>query len=273
MRREFLVDVVSAETRDLRWVDAWINEQPGSAAARSTWGACAVQYAWRIRSGAEPKYVSDDQWKGFHHWLTLAEEQLTHATVMAPGDSTPWVDLLWSAVGLGSPHDAARNRWENLNRRNPRSELGAMAFEAFIGPRWNGDADLMWSFVSNLASTLPDGSPRWFIYPNGHLEQWVAERMAGASQVHASRYFQQPSVQEDIHMAYQRYLGSADKQSSFLEPQLRELFAGCFYLMGARDLLRKELEQLGPGIQTLPWGYLGSTLRSYQMVRESVGLK
>src|SRR6266508_1893884 len=71
VRREFLVDVVSFNSAELRWVDAWIAEQPESAAARCTWGACAVQYAWRIRSGAEPKYVSSEQWQGFHHWLTL----------------------------------------------------------------------------------------------------------------------------------------------------------------------------------------------------------
>jgi len=39
------------------------------------------------------------------------------------------------------------------------------------------------------------------------------------------------------------------------------------------DLEHKELEQIGPGIQTLPWGYLGAPLAAYQGVRESVGLK
>ena len=97
--------------------------------------------------------------------------------------------------------------------------------------------------------------------------------MAGDADVHASRYFQQPDVQKDINDAYQKYLGSPARRPSPLEPQNREMFACAFYLMGARDLLRKELEQIGPGIQTLPWGYLGAPLAAYQSVRESVGLK
>jgi hypothetical protein len=51
------------------------------------------------------------------------------------------------------------------------------------------------------------------------------------------------------------------------------MFAGCFYLMGARDLLRREMEQIGPGIQALPWGFLGSTFVAYKSVREAAGLK
>lgn len=272
-RREFLVDAIAVDSTNLNWIDRWVKEQPESAAARLMWGACAVQYAWQVRTGAAPQDVSSDRMKGFHDWLTNANEQLQHAAAMAPEDSAPWIALLWCGVGLEIPIDEARERWENASRRNPATELGALAYVTHIGPRWNGRAELMWTFIGELVGSEPDGGPRWSMVPHGHFEQWVAERMQGGSAVHPSRYFEQSHVQRDIKDAYEKYLGSAAKRRSELEPQFRELFAVSFYLMGARDLLRKELEQIGPGIQTLPWGYLGTALVAYQSAREAAGIR
>ena len=49
--------------------------------------------------------------------------------------------------------------------------------------------------------------------------------------------------------------------------------AGAFYLMRDREKLRKALEKTGPGIQPIPWSYLGPPVEIYQKVRESVGLR
>src|SRR5207248_1511704 len=111
-RREFLVDAVALGSTDLKWVDRWVQERPDEPLARLLWGACGVHYAWHVRSGAEPKYVSSDQMKGFHEWLGHAEDQLQHAIVLDPNDSAPWIALLWSAVGLGLPLEEATSRWE-----------------------------------------------------------------------------------------------------------------------------------------------------------------
>jgi hypothetical protein len=273
LRREFLVDAISQDSGDPAWADPWIREQPASAAARLMWGACAAQYAWKVRTGAVPQHVSRDRMAGFHEWLMNAEEQLGHASTLAPDDSAPWVNLLWCAVGLGTPFPETQERWDGVFRRNPGSELGAMAFTTYIGPRWSGTSELMWEFVRGHVASLPEGSPLWFLVPHAHLEQWVAERMEPATKEHAGRYFQEPNVQAEISDAYRRYLASPARRPSYLEPQHRELFAGCFYMMGMRDILRKELELVGPGIQSLPWGFMGSSLDVYQRARESAGLK
>ncbi len=273
LRREFLIDALALDTSHLEWVDAWVRERPDLQTARTVWGACAAQFAFHIRTGAAPQNVSAEQWRGFHEWLGHAQEQLRHATLMDPSDSAPWVALAWCAVGLEVPLGDATERWEGARRLNPQTELGAMAYTTFVSPRWNGTAELMWKFVHGLLADEPEGSPRWTLAPMGHFEQWVAERMRRDSAVHASRYFEQPHVQQEIRDAHRRYLGAASRRPSPLESQNRELFAGAFYLMGARDELRRELEHIGPGIQRLPWGYLGSSLASYQNVREAAGLK
>jgi hypothetical protein len=272
-RREFLIDSVTLDTQDLGWVDAWVQARPDQQAGRLAWGACAVQYAWHIRTGREPQNVSPEQFRGFHDWLLKAQEQLQHAATMDPTDSAPWVALLWAAVGLELPLEEATSRWQAVFSLNPATELGAQAYTTFTGPRWNGTAELMWSFVRGLLEREPEGSPRWTLVPSAHLEQWVAERMSGHARVHASRYFQQPQVQAEIKEAYGRYLGSSSRRPSPLEPQNREVFACTYYLMGERDELRRQLEQVGPGIQVLPWGFLGSPLVAYQGAREAAGLR
>ena len=272
-RREFLVDAVASDTSNLSWVDAWVRQQPESAIARMTWGSCAVQYAWTVRSGALPQDVAPDRMRGFHEWLGHAQTQLNHAAEMDSHDSAAWVGLLWTAVGLGIPHAQAAEFWENAVQRNPSTELAAHAYTTFLSPRWAGSDETMWTFVHRLLVSEQAGSPRWALVPAAHLEQWVAARMAGNAQIHSSRYFGQQSVQDEIRAAYTNYLGSPAKQPSPLESQWRGHFACCFYLMGATAELRREMQQIGPGIQALPWGFLGTARVAYHSVREAAGLR
>ena len=273
LRREFLIDGLASDTQDLRWVDQWVRDRAELQTARVVWGACAVQYAFHIRSGDVPENVSAQQWQGFHEWLTHADEQLRHAVAMDPTDAAPWVSMLWSAVGLEVPFDEAERRWDGARRLHPHTELGALAYTTYISPRWHGSEEMLWRFVKGLVSNEPEGSPRWTMVPTAHFEQWAADRMSGNARVHESRYFQQPHVQSEINEAYSHYLGSAERKASPLEPQYRGTFAVAFYLMGAREALRREMEVIGPGIQRLPWGYLGGAGRTYKLVRESAGLR
>jgi hypothetical protein len=273
LRREFLVDLISAGTENLRWVDTWVRERPSDALARLLWGTCATNYAWHVRSGLAPEHVSSDQFRGFFEWLTHAEEQLKAAASMDPDDSAPWIGLLWTAVGLNPPLEEATARWEEVLKRSPRTEHGVIAYTTFVSPRWNGTAELMWAFLRDLLSHETEGSYRWALVPNGHIEQWVAERMEESSAIHTSRYFQQPQVQQEIKNAYARYLGALSRQPTPNEGWYRELFAVTFYLMGDRDALRREMANIGPGIQNLPWAYLGSPVVAYQSARESAGLR
>lgn len=269
-RREFLSDAIAMNSTDLRWVDAWVRERPDSEAARLMWGLSAVQLGWQVRSGKAPEYVSAAQFKGFEEWLGNADEQLRHAAAIDSSDSAPLVGLLWCAVGLGLPYEMTRERWDEAFRRNPATELGALAYTTFISPRWNGTPELMWDFVHGLLASEPPGGPRWALVPNAHLEQWVAARMKKLPG--SAEYFKQPGVQREIIDAHASYLGSPSRRPGPLEPQYRGLFAGCFYLMDARDLLRGELQQLGPGIQNIPWGYLGSAVDVFEKARKTAGL-
>src|SRR2546423_13172050 len=64
VRREFLVDAVASHSRDLRWVDAWIEARPDDELARLMWGAGAHNYAFEIRTAAIPENVAREEGKG-----------------------------------------------------------------------------------------------------------------------------------------------------------------------------------------------------------------
>lgn len=273
MRREFLVDSIGVDTTDLGWVDEWIREKPAEQLPRLMWGACAINYAWQVRSGLAPQHVSQDQFRGFHEWLAHAEEQLRLAASMDPADSAPWVGLLWSAVGLHPPLHEATVRWEEASRRNPRTEHGLWAYTTFIGPRWNGTAELMWEFLRGLLADEPEGSPRWSMVATSHFEQAVADGMAKGTSLRGTGHFERPDVQNDINDAYAKYLGSPAKQASSAEGLYREFFAVAFYLMGSRDATRRELSKIGPGIQNLPWAFMGSPVVIYEKAREWAGMR
>src|SRR5256885_2475843 len=103
VRREFLVDAVASHSRDLRWVDAWIEARPDDERARLMWGACAHNYAFEIRTAAIPENVSREQWKGFGEWLMNFEEQRPLAAMMDPPESATVVGDLWATVAFGPP--------------------------------------------------------------------------------------------------------------------------------------------------------------------------
>ena len=271
VRREFLVDAVASHSRDLRWVDAWIEARPDDELGRLMWGACAHNYAFEIRTAAIPENVSRQQWKGFAEWLVHAEEQLRLATTMDPADSAPWVGTVPHSREFLAALREVTARWEAVSGLNAQTELGAGAYMTFISPRWSGNAELMWEWLRGLLAVEPDGGARWPLVPNGHFEQWVAESMD--KNPHAKRYWDESEVQREINEAWARWTGAPASRAWFLAPWYWELFAGAFYLMRDREKLRKALEKTGPGIQPIPWSYLGPPVEIYQKVRESVGLR
>jgi hypothetical protein len=273
IRRELLVDAIMAGTTDLSWVEAWIRSKPESQLGRLMWGMCAVQYAWQIRSGRAPQYVSGDQWKGFYEWLGHAEEQLSHAAKMDPTDSAPYVGLLWSAVGLGVDREEAEARYALAFERNPRTQLGVWAYATYLSPKWHGSSELMWSFLRDLLEREVEGSPRWVMVPMGRIEEAVDEGMERNTSLRGTGHFEKPEVQRDILDAYAKYLGSPAKQASPFEWGNRQWFAMALYLMGAREQLRAELQKMGPGIQSSPWGYMGKPSAIYERAREWAGLR
>src|SRR5256886_11946180 len=101
VRREFLVDAVASHSRDLRWVDAWIEARPDDELARLMWGTCAHSYAFEIRTAAIPENVSQEQWKGFREWLVQFEEEAPGAGARGPGGSAPGGGGLLEASALG----------------------------------------------------------------------------------------------------------------------------------------------------------------------------
>src|SRR5256885_7197985 len=101
VRREFLVDAVASHSRDLRWVDAWIEARPDDELGRLMWGACAHNYAFEIRTAAIPESVSGEQWKGFGEWLRAFREQSGRGGPAGPAGRAPPGGVLWSTVRVG----------------------------------------------------------------------------------------------------------------------------------------------------------------------------
>jgi hypothetical protein len=268
-QREFLVEALTEGGDRVPWMDAWVQARPDSGTGRLMWGAQATQWAWLARSSAPASDVEAERWKPFFERLEMAEEQLQHAAAMNPRDSAPWVGLTWSGLGRSITHAEATQRWMELAERNPATEMGAAARLSYLSAKWCGSHELMWEFINERVGQAGPGSPLWFLVPMGHIEHWLADRMSGDSPVHASRYFSQPHVQDQVRAAYSNYLDSPQKGSSPNEHRHRELFACCFYLMGDRAMLKREVEKIGLGISRSPWGYLGSPLVAYASILEA----
>ncbi|WP_424216391.1 hypothetical protein ACN20G_30100 (plasmid) [Streptomyces sp. BI20] len=141
------------------WLRAWEAQagadHPDVALVRA---AAVVDLAWHHRGGGWAKDTGPDRFAGF--FAALAQAPAHHAAARAanPGDPTPFVAELATAMGTNAPYEEARALFEGAVARDPH-HLGAhAAFLTYLLPRWHGSREQARSFAREAAAAAPPGA-------------------------------------------------------------------------------------------------------------------
>jgi hypothetical protein len=99
-----------------------------------------VLEGWRVRSGQQAKYVSEQQFATFHDILRTAYEVVGLAIETAPDDATPWTVYQWVAIGLGADLETHEALFQEAIARHPASYAAHGNKVHAIAPKWYGNS-------------------------------------------------------------------------------------------------------------------------------------
>lgn len=233
-------------------VYGWLSQEPAlkedDAVARMLLGLVTVSYGWSVRSGLRARYVSREQFKGFHALLREAEPHLYAAAELEPGWSGPWVGLIAAGRGLGVGLDVIRRRFETAVSREPASRLAHSQMLLPLCQKWYGSHELMHAFADE-ARLGPHGADLAYLTARAHLEHALALGSVGEQRA----YLAQPRVRAELTQAAEMSVlrpGYANPRNPYADANL---FAMVFSMGGLQTEARRAFELTAGVVTRVPW--------------------
>ncbi|MGW8767023.1 hypothetical protein ACWGN5_31510 [Streptomyces sp. NPDC055815] len=153
---ERLADLAAEEDE---WLRAWEEARPADPGAALVRARGTVFLAWNVRGGRRDEDTTAEQEEGFRRVLARSRAEHTRAVALAPAeDPTPYVGEIWTALGLGLPHEELRRLWAEVADRAPHHYEAHFAALQYWCGKWCGSAELARAFAVRAAAGAPPGS-------------------------------------------------------------------------------------------------------------------
>jgi hypothetical protein len=203
--------------------------------------------AWEARSSAAAKYVTEDQARGFEHYLNLAHGHLDRAFSTSRLQAEAYARLVRVLMGLGEPQEAQQAFYAGCELV-PDHLLGHINYFKLVAPRWYGDAEVLAAF----ADDAPTPALRQLLQANFLVE----------------RYSDFES--DKLTVAKGRLYAEYQSRIAQLLPELHPMtgasllaiyynnYVGCLHhVLGQWDERNRYLRELGSSVTPNPWAYFG----------------
>lgn len=280
-RRGHRVDVLAATAAEHpEWLRAWRDSEPSAPDPQVVLGWAEVQRAWRARGGALARFTPQEAFAKFHEILKGAAELCRQAVHAAPDDPTPWVAVLWLAIGQEHPPEAMRAYWRELTARDPFNRLGHNAALQYWCEKWHGSHEEMYQFAREAAAAAPAGSPLAVLPLQAHFEYVLRlrrdydlrlenkERPSTADWSRLARHWEVTDTQVDITKAVEHWLAPYGGQAAHaLAVHDRSILA--LALVKARwwAPAATEFRAMGEYACKYPWYYEGDPEKEFLKAR------
>ncbi|MFF0557015.1 hypothetical protein [Streptomyces sp. NPDC004266] len=153
---ERLADLAAEEDG---WLRAWEEARPADPGAALVRARGTVFLAWNVRGGQRDADTTPEQAEGFRRVLARSRAEHTRAVALAPAeDPSPYVGEIWTALGLGLPHEELRRLWHEVAVRAPHHYEAHFAALQYWCGKWCGSAELATAFAVRAAAGAPPGS-------------------------------------------------------------------------------------------------------------------
>ncbi|MFI6080369.1 hypothetical protein ACIBBB_05205 [Streptomyces sp. NPDC051217] len=252
---ENLADIAAA---DDSWLLAWEkarHDDPDAAIVRAR---ATVKLAWRIRGDYSASHTSRKQFDGFHRTLVRSREDIARAAALNPGDPTPYITEIWTALGLGYPHGDMDHLWAEVTVRAPHHFEAHFSALQYWCAKWRGSDDLAHAFAARAAAGAPLGSLMsafpliaWF---EAHFDQTVK----------ASAY-RSAELTSLVDTALADAAAAPADHPRLAE--LRHLLAYFLFRQRRYDAALEQFLLVDGYVAALPWAYYGE--RYYGAIREA----
>lgn len=266
--RTFLLDVLAEANNRPTHFEQWVQEEPGSALPRLLSGANALEWAWEARTFSRGDDLSDEQWAHFRLRLDLARGELERALAIDPSESAAYAYLLRCALGQEWEIEDATALYQQASNTDASPWLATYNYFVFLCQKWFGSHDLMFNFARAVSAAAPLGSDLHAIVAHAHIERWLFA-LAFDGDANADDYWLANDVFDELIDVYKLWVDKTE--SSPYERHAANAFLFCFSSLSAREVVRVELERIGPYPTYTPWRYLGDPVAVYQEIWINAG--
>ncbi|MFC3385465.1 hypothetical protein [Couchioplanes azureus] len=245
--------VVAGEEPDLAdFLRTVLAGDPDDSAAAAVLGSHLTTVGWKVRSSAQAKFVSREQFAGFHDWLTKAERVLVDAAARNPADPAVWVARLLTARGLELGQAEARRRYDRLAAIDPHHLPGQQHLLQQLCPKWGGSWDEVHTFAREAMDSSPPGSHNAVLVALAHIERWMALD-SGADRT----YLRTPRVRDEIYQAAGHSVWHPGFPRTLGWVRVVSEFALLFSELGDQRAVASLFAMTGVLASESPWHYLG----------------
>jgi hypothetical protein len=244
---EMLADVDGVE----QLLEAAVEQEPGSACARTALARRYIAIAWQVRSGARAENVSREQFEGFRSWLVPAEQQLVEACAVDGRFAPAWAARVHTARALEVGPAEARRRFDRVRAISPNDYPAQVHMLEYVLPKWAGSDAEARAFAEESASEAPPGSHSGALIAIYHLERWL--ELDGGDP--GAAYMTDAAVVDDLVLAAERSVRHADYAGGPIGIQAHSAFAMAFWLASQPDEAAVHFAALDSRATEFPWQY------------------
>ncbi|MEU2184819.1 hypothetical protein [Streptomyces thermolilacinus] len=158
-RTAYVEKLADVAAEDDAWLAAWEAARPDDPGAALLRARSSVFLAWRVRGAKRAQYTTSEQFEGFHRTLARTRHEHARAAELAvPGDPSPYVGEIWTAIGLGYPHEEMHRIWKDITDRAPHHYEAHFSALQYWCSKWRGSEELARAFAVKAAAGAPPGT-------------------------------------------------------------------------------------------------------------------
>ncbi|MEX0168671.1 hypothetical protein [Streptomyces sp. LMG1-1-1.1] len=257
--RTFLCEqLADLAAEDDGWLRAWEEARPGDPGAALVRARGTVFLAWKVRGAGRAAETTQEQFEGFRRTLARSREEHVRAVALAPvDDPSPYVGEIWTAIGLGLPHEEMRRIWREITDRAPRHyEATYSALQYWCG-KWCGSAEAARAFAVRAAAGAPPGTLMTAFPLIAHFEHDESD---------STDVDRTPEMFAAVDAALAD-VSAADPAHPRL-PEVRHLLAYYLYLQDRWDEALTQFRLVDGYVGALPWRYKGDPAAEFCRMRD-----
>ncbi|MBB2946691.1 hypothetical protein FB565_006459 [Actinoplanes lutulentus] len=230
-----------------------LRRDPSDGAASAMLGTRLIGIGWKVRTSAQAKDVSAEQFKVFHEWLGHAEEVLIEGAARNPRDPAIWTVRLTSALGLSLGLAEARRRYDRMAAADPHHLPGQRSLLQQLCPKWGGSWEELHTFARDAMRAVPTGTAHGILVAEAHTEHMISIWLAGGDDAALRDYLRAPAVRAELFEAAQRSIGDPAFRHTYGWLEAASTFAFLFWKMQEKSAAAWALRLLGDLGTAYPW--------------------
>jgi hypothetical protein len=248
--QSILVDGIALRDDYEALVRQWLINNSSSYIAQLLVGVNNTFVAWQKRSAALGSAVSNKAANAFFEYLEAAFENLQNSYNLNPNHVETYGRIIRVLMGLQADEETTLS-WFNASKEIEPNHLYTHLFMInYLAPKWHGSKEKMGDFAMKYGSDKRSVLSVLQIFDM--IEDWLNHKLQGNDKAHRN-YFNDPVIKSSVLDLYHNL--DHRMKYKYALPVILNYFSFALYMIGEKDLARKEIKNIKGKLREYPWSY------------------